>query len=234
LPGDIDRFVDVVLDSLVRIIPDVSYPTGIIFAGFGKTEAFPGVHVVEVDGALLGKLKRRKDTDRSVSGYGTFGKIIPFAQTDVIQRLIGVPDSNFVNSAGLFVERAMVSALDALISKLSSFVKIDPNLQNELVECAHKVAYFAGSEFRSNTVASISRNSLKRFDQMAAMMPIQEVVELAEALISITAAERKASLSLQTVGGPIDVAYITKHGGFKWIKNKNIDKYGSTGEAWNE
>ena len=55
---------------------------------------------------------------------------------------------------------------------------------------------------------------------MIAMMPKLELIELAEALVSITAIERKATSDEGTVGGPIDVAFITKHEGFVWIKRK--------------
>ena len=56
---------------------------------------------------------------------------------------------------------------------------------------------------------------------MVAMMPKQELIELAEALVSITAVERKATSDEGTVGGLIDVAFITKHEGFVWIKRKH-------------
>ena len=56
---------------------------------------------------------------------------------------------------------------------------------------------------------------------MIALMPKMELIELAEALISITAIERKATSDEGTVGGPIDVAFITKHEGFVWIKRKH-------------
>jgi hypothetical protein len=56
---------------------------------------------------------------------------------------------------------------------------------------------------------------------MVAMMPKQDLIELAEALVSITVVERKASADTATVGGPIDVAIITKNEGFVWVKRKH-------------
>jgi len=53
------------------------------------------------------------------------------------------------------------------------------------------------------------------------MMPKVELIEFAEALISITAIERKATSDQGTVGGAIDVAFINKHEGFVWIKRKH-------------
>jgi hypothetical protein len=47
-----------------------------------------------------------------------------------------------------------------------------------------------------------------------------ELAMLAENLVAITALKRKISLENATVGGPIDVAVISKHDGFVWIKRK--------------
>jgi hypothetical protein len=59
---------------------------------------------------------------------------------------------------------------------------------------------------------------------MIALMPKVELIELAEALVSITAIERKATSDEGTVGGPVDVAFISKHEGFVWIKRKHYFK----------
>ncbi len=52
-------------------------------------------------------------------------------------------------------------------------------------------------------------------------MPREELALLAEALINLTALRRRASRDAETVGGPTDVAVITKGDGFIWIKRKH-------------
>ncbi|MEY9885630.1 hypothetical protein ABIA43_007164 [Bradyrhizobium sp. USDA 328] len=44
---------------------------------------------------------------------------------------------------------------------------------------------------------------------------------LAENIVSLTALKQKFSLETETVGGPIDVAFISKNDGFIWIKRKH-------------
>lgn len=59
-----------------------------------------------------------------------------------------------------------------------------------------------------------------------APMPIQDAIDLAEFFVQTTINFSKFSPGAPTVGGPIDIAAITKHEGFKWIKRKhyyNID-----------
>ncbi|MBK5243054.1 hypothetical protein [Clostridium sp.] len=52
-------------------------------------------------------------------------------------------------------------------------------------------------------------------------MPIQDAIELAEFLVDLTEKYSKYAPGPQTVGGPIEIACITKHEGFKWIKRKH-------------
>jgi hypothetical protein len=47
-----------------------------------------------------------------------------------------------------------------------------------------------------------------------------DLASMAESIVAITALKRKVSLGVETVGGPIDVAIISKHDGFIWIKRK--------------
>ena len=56
---------------------------------------------------------------------------------------------------------------------------------------------------------------------VAASLPKDELAELAEALVSLTTIKRKISLGLETVGGPVDVAVVSKGDGFVWIKRKH-------------
>ncbi len=52
-------------------------------------------------------------------------------------------------------------------------------------------------------------------------MPIQDAIGLAEFLVDSVIKYSKYRLGPPTVGGPIEIAAITKHGGFKWVKRKH-------------
>lgn len=52
-------------------------------------------------------------------------------------------------------------------------------------------------------------------------MPIQDAIDLAEFLTGVAVNFARFMPSLQMVGGPIEVAAITKHEGFKWIRRKH-------------
>jgi hypothetical protein len=52
-------------------------------------------------------------------------------------------------------------------------------------------------------------------------MPIQDAIDLAYFLADTAARFAQFSLRAATVGGPIEVATITKHEGFKWVRRKH-------------
>ena len=52
-------------------------------------------------------------------------------------------------------------------------------------------------------------------------MPIQDAIDLAEFLVHTAIMLSRFSPGPATVGGPIEIAVITKHEGFKWIKRKH-------------
>jgi hypothetical protein len=51
-------------------------------------------------------------------------------------------------------------------------------------------------------------------------MPIGEAIELAEFLVDVSIKFVRFTPGHQTVGGPIDIAALTRHEGYKWIKRK--------------
>ncbi len=54
-----------------------------------------------------------------------------------------------------------------------------------------------------------------------AAMPIQDAIELAEFLVNLTIGYTRFRPGAPTVGGPIEIAAITKHEDFKWVHRKH-------------
>ena len=53
-----------------------------------------------------------------------------------------------------------------------------------------------------------------------APLPIQDAIDIAEFFVQTTITFSKFRPGAPSVGGPIDIAAITKHEGFKWVKRK--------------
>lgn len=56
---------------------------------------------------------------------------------------------------------------------------------------------------------------------VALSMPIKDVVDLAEYLVNCTIGYARFMPGADTVGGPVEIAAITKHEGFKWVRRKH-------------
>jgi hypothetical protein len=54
------------------------------------------------------------------------------------------------------------------------------------------------------------------------VLPVDEMAELAETLIHLQSLKEKVTKPSETVGGPVDVAVITKSEGLVWIKRKHF------------
>jgi hypothetical protein len=52
-------------------------------------------------------------------------------------------------------------------------------------------------------------------------MPIQDAIDLAAFFVDVTCQFSRFSPGAQTVGGPIEIAAITKHEGFRWVTRKH-------------
>lgn len=57
--------------------------------------------------------------------------------------------------------------------------------------------------------------------QVILSLSIQEMAHLAESLLGLESLKERVTLPSESVGGPIDVAAITKSEGLVWIKRKH-------------
>ncbi|MDT7536163.1 hypothetical protein OVY48_22465 [Sphingobium sp. SA2] len=211
---------------LVEMSDDRS--TGLIVCGFGGDDLFPSLFSVAVDGVVCGKLRyevtHKVEITRDPSGQdGTskeLGTAISFAQTDVIDRLLRGADHRVFAKSREFMENTIRNVCDQLFNQAGYQMQgpdgaaIDIGVFSSFLGANIAEEYDVFSGRIADTIES-------EFKRTIALMPKQELIELAEALVSITAVERKASYDAGTVGGPIDVALITRSEGFVWIKRKH-------------
>lgn len=57
--------------------------------------------------------------------------------------------------------------------------------------------------------------------EMIDLLPKEDLAEFAESIVNITYIKKLMSPHQETVGGPVDVAIISKGDGFIWIKRKH-------------
>ena len=177
------------------------YVSGIVFAGYGEKEIFPAICRCIIYGKL-GKNFISNVTSGKIDSSGE-SNVIPFAQTDVIN---------------LFVNGIDDGILEHIRDK---FMTISETAKKKLSEEGSDELVKMCDEALGSITNYITTYLSDPIYNIIAHLPGINLAEIAESLVNITSLRRHNSTEGDTVGGPTDVALITKGDGFKWIRNKN-------------
>lgn len=102
--------------------------------------------------------------------------------------------------------------------------KFDNNEKQRLKQKLKKVSNKIFKDYRENVTTYRRKNYVDPVIRVVGMLPKDELAAMAESLVSLTSFKRKVTMETETVGGPIDVAVISKGDGFIWIKRKHYFK----------
>lgn len=149
--------------------------------------------------------------------------IIPFAQSDVITTFLSGIDGDFesvlIHYFTNFIDMYLTELHDAIDSNKKINGKDLTNIKKEINELK-KTNDNRVEEFRK-TINEMKQNIYSPVLNSVEALPKDELANMSESLIHITSLKRKVSSDLETVGGAIDVAIISKGDGFIWKKRKH-------------
>ncbi len=193
--------------ALVRSRVRTDAFTGFVFAGFGKSDLFPTLHSIEVDGIYLGSFRVIRDEVTDIDRRGDTAAIVPFAQTDMAERFIFGIDK-FAEDA---LEKIMMSMVgDVLTARPRTFPAV---AREQLLEAA-RARFQAG-------VQKLKTQSEQNLKSVVDHLSKKELADVAYSLVELTSRKRRYSSDPETVGGPIDVAILTRNEGFIWVRRKH-------------
>jgi hypothetical protein len=181
--------------------------TGLVFGGFGADELFPSLHAIEIDGIFHDELKCKVTRTVDIDRYGERAAIVPFAQKEMVERFLYGIDADLESTLIEFVHRST----DRAVEKLGKVVDLK----------AQGIDATSYSGDVSKLLVRLKEKSRDETLDMVDFMPKQELAYTAEAFVTLTSIKRKVSAQQETVGGPVDVAMITRNEGFIWIKRKH-------------
>lgn len=195
--------------------------SGIVIAGYGEAEIFPKIASYQVGMFANNKLRKFYDHKKSNLRDKEFtARIIPYAQDDVAITVIkGVsPDANqlIVQLLEHIPNIADLIPNDTLTNNKTIDDGIRRRLKDLLTTNISKIidAYYRG----------IYDTGTQPILEMLEVLPKDELAVMADTLVNLTAFKRRMSTSKESVGGPIDVAIISKGDGFIWSKRKHYFK----------
>jgi len=144
--------------------------------------------------------------------------IIPFAQRDMVTSFMEGITPEFANELGTYLEN-----LFSLYPK--EIVALIPNINDKEKRLLINKMKDAGNDLLTQLFQSLQQwrftNSVQPVLNAVKFLPLDELASMAESLVNLTSFKRRISLDKETVGGPIDVAVISKGDGFIWINRKH-------------
>jgi hypothetical protein len=192
--------------------------TGIVISGFGLKERFPTLISYEVEGVICKRLKLKKTAKCDIDRDGEQAFIQPFAQKEMVERFLYGLDKDIQNKINQYVSETVTTITDSVFSRLSS---LDEETLKELKDQTTAAESVFLANLKNKAFQSIENQSRKEIEDMIQFMPKPELAKMAEALVDLTSIKRKVSVGVETVGGPVDVAVISKSEGFVWVKRKH-------------
>ncbi len=211
--GDLSRLAMAAINMAIRQPRSSFSATGIVFSGFADKQIFPKMSEYRSFGIIGGKHVYEQVRSEEIS-HALPASITSFAQTSMIDTFsLGLSEETY-----LTVMLALKGVLNGLTDEIVSALGAN---QAQLTTRADLVQA-ASNKISESVLEKAKENHSLPLRRVIGFLPVDEMAELSETLIKLQSLKEKVTKPSETVGGPVDVAVITKHEGLVWIKRKHF------------
>ncbi|HEY6779727.1 MAG TPA: hypothetical protein VI111_02165 [Thermoleophilaceae bacterium] len=194
--------------------------SGIVVAGFGSKDYFPCLVNYEVEGMALNAVKYTLRVPIAVSRDEGEAFVVPFAQRDSVVAFM----EGLHPIARRTVLQEMVRLLSDYPREVLEEASISPQTRQKVLEAFRKRRQQELDVIIHKLLDHVEQQHVSPVVEVVSVLPKDELAMMAESLVSLTSFRHRVSFGAETVGGPIDVAVISKGDGFVWIKRKHYFK----------
>jgi hypothetical protein len=187
----------------------------VVIAGFGEKDIFPSLLAYWIEGRLNKKLKYSEKKNIKIT-FQDGAEIVPFAQHEMVDIFLSGMDSDLEQALLKNIAATLYSYPEVLIDSIGE-------LSDEEKSNYKNTFQVNTDEIMKNLTESLENYRMANFVPIVNLMialPKSELASMAESLVNLTSLKRRISMQEETVGGPVDVAVISKKDGFVWIKKK--------------
>jgi histone H3/H4 len=194
--------------------------SGVVIAGFGEKDTFPSLDSFHLEGIVNNKVKYKEHISQKID-FKTIASITPFAQREMV--------ATFMEGIDPYLQNNMEGYLSEIFDKYPEIIvenieKFNDNEKRLLKGKLKKVSNKIFKDYQKHVQTYRRENYVNPVTSVVSMLPKDELAAMAESLVNLTCFKRKVTMESETVGGPIDVAVISKGDGFIWIKRKHYFK----------
>jgi hypothetical protein len=191
--------------------------TGVVFAGFGSRQHLPSLVAYQIEGFAGGRLRAGPPQHSRIEQLGSTASIIPFAQKEAVEAFMEGVDRDLKERFGKEVRTAITQVGESLVNAIK---KKNPKLSAEMKKVLEQGVPRVMEALDKNW-DKLSESHWRPITEIVHTLPKDELAAMAESLVNLTKFKRRITPKKETVGGPIDVAVITRGDGFVWIKRKH-------------
>lgn len=189
---------------------------GIVISGFGEDEYLPRLVAFDIEEFACGRVRIVKNREMAISN-DNLGAVVPFAQQEMVQAFMEGVDRNLMNHIISSTKEIFHGAMSAIVSTME---KVNPDIHDKLEKEVVPAQRKALKSLIDNW-GQCSQNFWQPVVEIVSSLPKDELAAMAESLVNLTKFRRRVTRVRETVGGPIDVAVITKGDGFVWVSRKH-------------
>lgn len=190
--------------------------SGLVFTGYGDDEIFPRLLTVNVSVVVDGHLRFMEDINKKAAiGEKVFACIMPFAQIDVIDTILSGINPELFKLSNHVLDNLLREILTVTLPNIKGMPKQVINQLNQ-IDVGGIV-----NKYQSSVKNIINEKHVHPLMNAVSQLSKEDLAEMSESLVYMTYLKRRFSMGEESVGGPVDVAIITKGDGFIWIKRKH-------------
>ena len=210
------QFTQALYNIIVSTVHVYLVNSEIIFWGYGEEDLFPSYFSFIISSAFDGRIKFTNKSAYVVSNINN-ACVEPFAQTDVANTVVRGIDDDLRKKFYDSYKASITVFRDEIISQLDSAgapeVLKDALLKIDLENYTN--LYVQGMDLY------IQDNYIAKLVNTVSYLSKEDLADMAESLVRMTYLKRRITSEEESVGGPVDVAVITKGDGFVWLKRKH-------------
>lgn len=191
--------------------------SGLVICGFGEEEVFPRLLEYICDIVVCGKIRVWKKQEAKIGrDQGSF--VLPFADTAVIRTIIDGINPDFRNKQYVEAIRVIASMPKEVLSQVT---QLNQSEKDAYALAANTSIIEAFKDFLKSMDDYRKDEYTVPIDQTISLLPLSDLATIAETLLNASHIHKRLTPNLESVGGPVDVAVISKGDGFVWIKRKH-------------
>lgn len=196
--------------------------TGLVIAGFGDNEFCPSLCCHTLDSIIGGRLRVRENREKRscIDNVGMTASVIAFAQSEMVSLFMNGIDDDYADYLNSFTSHAFTTSYpDTIGTALDKY--LSPADKDEVLKKIRGIGKELSSKLDSAIRPYAKSAHSDPIVEIVNHLPKEELAGMAEALVNLTSFKRHVTRQAETVGGPIDVAVISRGDGFIWIKRKH-------------